>query len=62
MLETDLSNQYQNGVNWNFVKNGLNSAGTGGEVMVGGINSQIASADVSLNAGDFFKYKNIFSF
>lgn len=56
LIETDLSNQYQNGVNWSFVKDTIN--GQIGKSIVAGINSQVATPEATLNAGNFLKFKN----
>lgn len=57
LIETDLSNQYQNGINWSYVKDALNVAGNN-SVVVGGINSQTIASDTTLNSGTFLKYKS----
>jgi type II secretory pathway component GspD/PulD (secretin) len=58
LIETDLSNQFQNGINWSYVKDSINSVTNTGSALVAGVNSQVASLDTTLGTGSFLKYRS----
>lgn len=57
LIETDLSNQFQNGINWSYVKDAVNTNGIGSATVVG-VNSQVASLNTTLDTGTFLKYRS----
>lgn len=58
LIETDLSNQFQNGINWSYVKDSINTATNTGSSLVAGVNSQVATLDTNLSSGSFLKYRS----